>query len=450
VLDTAKTETNPWLAQVFFPPIDPYVAAAGYNMLVQVVYTRIVRYLNDTLISQLSDVYVNGTQLLAAVKAATATTFVSPWLKSVQDGTAPTGSVGVKCQLSVFAVNPGTAGQISISVSAIFSGYIFSAEGLQPYIIIKETPLGDFGPLILQLLAPISANPDAANATATITADFADASVLINETASSSDALWFAGTTVGQTIVNEIKEQLTAASTIELIPPLSPFGDLTGSNVFDTFLVDVFPTTNPPNYAEGLSIGFRLRSGAVASPNEVQSVAGLDEYGTVMDEYTVAQVLKDRWPQGYLQKLNFSGTTTVDLNDGNGPQPVEMWGTLALTSLDSVTIATGQSAGGEFDFIDLSGACTVTINQLKTLDNGQVQSVQKNNSFQSNWSFGAGVSPSPPVPTTPLPPAEQSFIDTASKRSVQYLARPLRGVTQTVTTSSLDGVAGFLYATGHF
>jgi hypothetical protein len=435
---------------MFLPPVDPYVASAGYNMLVQVVYTRIVRYLNDRWIAQQAPVNVNAAQLLSAIKSSTGASFASPFLKGVQSGSISGSQVGVTCQLSVFSVNPGTAGQISIGVSALFSGYSFSTEGEGAFLTIKQTSLGDFGPLVLQLTCNVSANADTVHAIATISADVAGGSIYVNGAESSSDALWLAGTSVGKTIVANIQKALASASTIEVMPPLSPFGDLNGSNVFETFLVDVFPTNNPSNAAAGLSIGFRLRSTAVASPAEVQSIAGFDEYGTIMDEWTVARVLQQRWPQGYLQYFTYSGTTTVDLNDGNGPQDVEIWGSLDLTSLDSVTISAGQSANGEFDYIDLSGGCTVTIDKIKTLRNGQEQSLQKDNSFTSNWSFAAGVSPNPPAPTTPLPPSEKAFIDFSSQKTIKYLARPLRGVTQVVTTGSLDGVAGYIYATGHF
>jgi hypothetical protein len=437
-------------AQIFFPPIDPYVASAGYNMLVQVVYTRIVRYLNDTWMAELAPVSVSAAQLLSAAKSSTGASFTSSFLKNVQDGSISGGQIGINCQLSIISVNPGAAGQISIAVGARFSGYSFSVEGEGPYVTIKQTPLGDFGPLVLQMTANISADTDTVHAIATINADMAHASVYINAAESSADAMWLSGTSVGKTIVANIQNALASSGAIEVMPPLSPFGDLNGKNVFETFLVDVFPTNNPLNAAAGLSVGFRLRNAAVASPNEVQSIAGFDQYGTIMDEWTVARVLEQRWPQGYLQYFTYSGTTTVDLNDGNGPQDVEIWGSLNLNSLDSVTIAAGQSTNGEFDYIDLSGGCTVTIDKIKTLKDGKEQSLQNNNSYTSNWSFAAGVSPNPPAPTTPLPPSEKAFVDFTSQKTVKYIARPLRGVTQVVTTGTLDGVAGYLYATGHF
>ena len=439
----------PISARLFLPPVDPYVASAGFNMLVQVTFARIARYLSDTWIAQES-IGVNAKQLIAAVQAAKSTTFTSPFLKSVNSGSTNNLQIGVTCDLSVFAVSPGSTGEVTIRVRAMFSGFSFTVQGIKPYEQIKTTPLGEFGPLVLQFDAPLSVDLDAAHAIATITAKIAGAAFAIDQSESSSEAEWLALTDAGKAIVSDIQQTVASAGTVSLTPPISPFGDLSGSNVFETFLADAFPTQNPSFAAAGLSVGFRLRNAAVATPADVQSIAGFDDYGTILDEWTMARVLESRWPQGYLKSFDYTGTIKADLGDGKGAQDVQMWGSLTLKSLDDVTIEPGQSANADDDYLDLSGACTVTIDKVKTLSDGHEQVLQKDNSFDSNWSFAAGVSPNPTAATKQAPASEQAFIDTASKKTVKYLARPFRGVAQTVSTGSLDGAAGFIYSTGRF
>jgi hypothetical protein len=434
------------------PPVDPYVASAGYNMLVQLTYRRIARYVDDTWQPEHLAVSVNATAVLAAVRAASGTSFVSDWLKSVQSGPpTATSQVAIQCRLAIHGVAPETTGRIAMRLNAMFAVVAFSTEGEGPWLKVNETPLGEFGPIVILAVAPMFANPDPTHAVATVTADLGAAVVSVDQAASSADGLWLSGTSVGKSIVTEIGQVIRGAGAIDLMPPLSPFGVLAGSNVFETFQVDVFPTTNPANAAAGLSVGFRLREASVASAPDVQSVAGFDDYGTIMDQWTLARVLQHRWAHGgFLKHLGYSGAGTVDLGDGHGAQDVQIWGAVDLNSLDQVTIVTDHELDRELDFIDLSGSCQVTIDKIKTLSDGKEQSLDHDNTFQSDWSFAAGIDPNPPPPTGPMAVAAQAFIDFASKATIQYLARPWRGVTQKVTTGVLDGVAGFLYATGRF
>ena len=433
------------------PPVDPYVAVAGYNMLVQVTYRRVARYASDTWLDELF-VPVNASGVLTAVKAATNMSFASGWLKAVQGGTAPTTSVSIDCNLSIIRIGSGAdSGHLSITMGATFSGAEVSISGVNPYIHIKQTPLGAFGPLVFEVTAPLVTSTDQAHATATVSADLANSTLSIDQQSSTPDALWFSGTQPGKAVFAAIVGAVQGAGSVDLFPPLSPFGAMTGSNVFETFEADVFPTANPPYAAAGLSVGFQLRTASVGSPADVQSIEGFDDYGTIMDQWTVERVLENRWAHGgFLQALAYDATGKIDLQDGNGPQDVELWGTVDLTSLDQVTIETGQSDDGELDVLNLGGSCEITIDQIKTLGNGDEQTLDKDNTFPSDWSFAAGIYTSQHTPTQPIPPAAQAFIDYASSKTIQYLARPLRGVTQTVTTAALDGVAGYLYATGRF
>jgi len=445
------TASERLLATLSFPPVDPYVAVAGYNMLVQVTYRRMARYASDTWLVGLY-VPVNASAVLTAVKAATKTTFTSAFLTSVQGGTAPSTSVGIECELTIIRISAGAkSGQVAITMGATFSGAEVTVTVVQPYIQIKKQPLGDFGPLVFDVVAPLITTADQTHATATVSADLANAAVSIDKQASTSDALWFSGTQPGNTVCAAITGAVQAAGSVALFPPLSPFGRMAGSDVFEAFAVETFPTANPPNAAAGLSVGFQLRSTSVGSPTAVQSIAGFDDYGTILDQWTVARVLEYRWARGgFLESLAYDATGKIDLQDGNGPQDVELWGTVDLTSLDQVTIETGQSDNGELDVINLGGACNITIDKIKTLGNGDEQSLDKDNTFQSDWSFAAGIYTSQHSPTQPIPAAAQAFIDYASKTTMQYLARPFQGVTETVTTATLDGVAGYLYATGRF
>jgi hypothetical protein len=438
-------------ATLRLPPVDPYIAAAGYNMLVEVTFQRIARYVDDVWQPEQLLVSVNAPAVMAAARAASGTTFESPWLRAVQGGAySSSAQVAIQCRLTVGRIGAGGEGQVAIGVLASFSAYSVSIEGLGNWVKIDQTLLGEFGPLLFQVLAPLSATPDAAHALATVAADLAGATISVDQ-ASSPDALWLAGTGVGQGIVAAATQAIRARGTIDLMPPLSPFGPVGGANVFEVFQVDAFPTANPPNAAAGLSVGFRLRAASAVSPAEVQSIAGFDHYGTILDAWTVARVVEWRWAHGaFVQDLTYAGTTTVDLGDGSGPQDVEMWGAVQLATLDGVAIVVDHALDRELDYLELSGKCQVTVDKVKTLKDGKEQSLTKDNSFPSGWSFAAGASPSPPPPTAPVSASEQAFVDQASRGAIQYLARPLRGVTQTVVSAALDGVAGFLYATGRF
>lgn len=193
------------------------------------------------------------------------------------------------------------------------------------------------------------------------------------------------------------RDQATALLHAPQDLPLSPTVSLVGQNPYGVLVPEVTDfeverfAVNGPSGLQALAIGFDVMPGCHGIAEDVKHFIGPNAYGLISDEIVVSKVFQHKWNLGGFDRA--MGTTSrvqgqVERDGEQRMEDVEVYGVLALQSLDTVSIETDSNT--RIDNIFLIGQARLTATSVKLLTDGRTATAE-DAGLNTPWDFGWGV-----------------------------------------------------------